>query len=1462
MAVGLSENDLKPYLQRVHEQRAGELIIACYNSPSNSTVSGDEAKIDILKDLLETDSVFARKLAVPTAYHSSYMRSVADTYLVLLGNLQSAADKIVRKEPVLMYSSVTGDLTNSTIVESAQYWVDNLVSPVKFSKSLVAACFRSLTIGQQPLKMNTTAADVFINDILEIGPHGALQSAIKETIKSYDNLVSIGYVSVLNRNSPGIGTIQGVVGHLRCQGYSVDVEFGNRILSYTVPQMLVKLPPYVFNHSTKFWHEGRITRNLRLRQHPRTDLLGAPVADWNAEEPRWRQIIRLSEIPWVKDHVITGTYIYPGVGYIAMAIEAAKQISDPKLSVSGYRLRDISIKAALNVPDTKDGVEVMLHMAKMDESSMGRSKIWSHFRIMSYSPTADDWTEHCTGQIAVEIHSKPNVVDQGRDAEEVSRGWQDSLAASSETCQTPLDMNQVYDGFLNIGLAWGPLFKNLSDVKVANGSGEAAGIITIPDIASAMPKQYLQPHVIHPCVLDSMLHLFLVSMLDSIGERNLPTAMLPTYIQDVWISSAINHSAGHTFRGHGKSVAIAAQKFESHLAIWDGDSAEGCVEIRGLKAVPLSNVNVADVEIGRFCHTVEWKPDMGLITTEQITSLAISSTQDQADNRRQEVQDLQLATMLMIMDALGEIKDVPVDSFEGHFHKYYQWLVEQARLLQSDSIPHLQLAMWETYKDDRGYKAKLYRKVAEKGPEGALSIRMGLNIAQVLKKEVDPLHLMFGMDDLLDQIYADAMQAGDLGSLTGEYLDILGHSRTDLNILEVGAGTGSSTGVFLKALSPLSANEQMSAQSSRIAKYTYTDLSTGFFDKAKEKFESWRKVLDFQRLDIETDPLSQGFGEAEYDIVVASNVLHATTDIKKTLIHVHSLLKPGGKLIMFEGIRSDFISMPMVFGQLAGWWLGIEPIRKWCPWMGEDAWSNALHDSGFSGVEISLRDRADPELHSLSVMVATAVGDDLFENRIPAKIVVITAGDQQSSLASAVSNKITEKYGPQEISTIKYTDAANFNLINSLCISLMELEGSVLVDPTAKEYAALNHLLCTSAGVLWVTGDAVHNPEMAMISGLIRTVRWERDVETANLVTLAISEPRPARNNIIQAIIDIVDHQWAKANEYKENGEYRLENGIFYTNRLVDATEMNDWLTTKDSKPVAHMVPLGQAQSEQPLRLTTGSPGMLNKLQFETDPVWFEPLGELDVEVKIHAVGLNFRDIMIAMGEHNALTFGNEGAGIVTRVGSAVRKVSVGDHVVYMDGMGRTGTFQTYGRAIEDLMAIIPKDMSFVVAASLPSVFVTAIYGLYDLARIRKGETILIHSAAGGVGQAAIQLANLVGAEVFATVSTPEKASLIMEKYGVQKDHIFSSRDLLFVNGVMRMTNGRGVDVILNSLAGEFLRRTWNCIAPFGRFIEIGKKDAQDHGHISLVSNAILEIQQIRLTIGEPLSSERHHGQC
>ncbi|KAL9113104.1 MAG: hypothetical protein Q9227_002716 [Pyrenula ochraceoflavens] len=194
---------------------------------------------------------------------------------------------------------------------------------------------------------------------------------------------------------------------------------------------------------------------------------------------------------------------------------------------------------------------------------------------------------------------------------------------------------------------------------------------------------------------------------------------------------------------------------------------------------------------------------------------------------------------------------------------------------------------------------------------------------------------------------------------------------------------------------------------------------------------------------------------------------------------------------------------------------------------------------------------------------------------------------------------------------------------------------------------------------------------------------------------------------------------------------------------------------------------------------------------------------------------------MVGMGLVPDTELGLDAAGLIKRVGRNVASLRPGDRVATF----QPGAYRTLLRTDQSLVAKLPEDMSMEVGASIPTVYVTAYQALWVAARLLPGETILIHSAAGGLGQAAIQIAQHIGAEIFVTVGSTAKEQLLVSEYGIPADHIFNSRDLSFAKNVMRMTKGRGCDVILNSLSGEALRRTWECTAMFGRFVEVGKRD-------------------------------------
>lgn len=190
---------------------------------------------------------------------------------------------------------------------------------------------------------------------------------------------------------------------------------------------------------------------------------------------------------------------------------------------------------------------------------------------------------------------------------------------------------------------------------------------------------------------------------------------------------------------------------------------------------------------------------------------------------------------------------------------------------------------------------------------------------------------------------------------------------------------------------------------------------------------------------------------------------------------------------------------------------------------------------------------------------------------------------------------------------------------------------------------------------------------------------------------------------------------------------------------------------------------------------------------------------------------------MTAMGQMPDKLLEFDAVGIVLRIGSAVDKFKIGDKVVI--------EHRTVHRSKVKCCALIPGQLSFEQAATISVAHGTAWYRLVKLARAKKGQSILIHAAEGGVDQATIYLAQYYEMDIFATVEEERKCALLHDTYNIHDDHIFNSRDLSIVKGVKRMTGARGVDVVLSALSGEALRQTWYCLAPFGHFIEIGIKD-------------------------------------
>ena len=248
----------------------------------------------------------------------------------------------------------------------------------------------------------------------------------------------------------------------------------------------------------------------------------------------------------------------------------------------------------------------------------------------------------------------------------------------------------------------------------------------------------------------------------------------------------------------------------------------------------------------------------------------------------------------------------------------------------------------------------------------------------------------------------------------------------------------------------------------------------------------------------------------------------------------------------------------------------------------------------------------------------------------------------------------------------------------------------------------------------------------------------------------------------------------------------------------------------------------------EPWHLGIDSPGSLGSLALCGSPGVGEPLGAGEVRVAVHAAGLNFRDVLIALGVYpGEAPLGSEGAGVVVEVAADVRDLAVGDRVMGLIPYA----FGPLAVSDRRLLVRVPEGWSYTQAASVPTVFLTAYYALVDLAQVQRGESLLLHGAAGGVGMAALQIAAHMGVEVFATAHPSKWETL--KGLGIDGERICSSRDVEFKERFLEVTGGRGVDVVLDSLVGEFVDASLRLLPRGGRFIEMGKADIREPGRVA-----------------------------
>lgn len=355
----------------------------------------------------------------------------------------------------------------------------------------------------------------------------------------------------------------------------------------------------------------------------------------------------------------------------------------------------------------------------------------------------------------------------------------------------------------------------------------------------------------------------------------------------------------------------------------------------------------------------------------------------------------------------------------------------------------------------------------------------------------------------------------------------------------------------------------------------------------------------------------------------------------------------------------------------------------------------------------------------------------------------------------------------------------------------------------------------------------VIHPELGLMFGAARSLLAEYPT---NLILCLDIESNTSTASL-EAIHTALKHLDSVNDLARADSEFVERDGMYHISRVIPDGPINQ--AEKESEEGAELRQGIIHGHESIFRLISERPGTLDTLVYAEVPD-LPSLKDDEVEIEVHAAGMNFKDLANAMGfvPANEHLFGLECTGVVTQTGKDVTTVKLGDRVLLIKRDG--GCFANRVRNRWQAVYVLPDCISFEEGTTLGAAFHTAVYGLIKLARVQKGQSVLIHSGSGGVGLAAIELCKYLGAEIYVTVGTDAKREFLAEEYGILKDRMFSSRSTAFAAGLMKVTDGRGVDVCLNSLTGDMLHESWRCIAENGSLIEIGKKDILDRNNLSM----------------------------
>ncbi|KAE8374944.1 putative polyketide synthase [Aspergillus bertholletiae] len=1377
MAVGVSRKDVKSYFDRLFELEGSlDVSVGCVNSPRSVTLTGSTRQLNILCQWFESDSIFARILRVPIAYHSNSMNEIAEAYRSAMSTLEPGNEFT----SIAMMSSVTQSIVAAETLPTAEYWVRNLTSTVEFEGALSKLLLQS---NKQPRKQlgRSSPIDLRFSHLLEIGPHRTLQGPIAETVRAHAMSHKPSYMALLERKRSAYITLLTTLGQLYSAGYPVDILAANRIEEAHRP-MPPNMPSYPFNDTQVYWKESRLSKNFRFRDTARHALLGTRSLDWNPQVAQWRNMIRISELPWLRDHKIDGQFIFPGTAMVVIAVEALRQRPGAMASLSSIEIKDLDFLHAITVPHGMEQVETQFTLITESDAS------WSRFKLFVMEDSG--YVECCRGFIRGNLNQDLENLELPFTTSETFQEW---IAGVSEACKSS---KEPYDMPTESTVQYGPCFRNLEHMRVGP-RGEAIATVNMNTWRSHNASdKWEEVYTIHPCTMDGLAQL-IVPALEQ-GNDSLPT-MVPVHASSIWINFR-----EPVLQPEGKMLAAAKCKLRgrrgatANIVGTARDSGELALYIENLETRFVgtnSTTAVENSEPRNLCTRLLWKADVDSLSHEQLLSELRRGRPNEAADAAYQFEILQFAILCFIDTAIQYLEQNTLLSIPPYLHPYVDWMKYQQLRLHST----VSRAATQTLLSNPEARGRLCATVESSGVDGNFFMHIGRNLIPILSGEADPLDVIF-RNGLADRYYEQMLANAHHAHPANAYVDLLCFKNPSMKILEVGAGTGGQTMGILETLS--------SNGVKKCVQYDYTDISPGFFPRAQEKFKEYIDIMQFRVCDISKDPTAQAFELGSYDLVVASHVLHATKSLDQSLQNIKKLLKPGGRLLLFETTDPDALHIGFAFGLLKDWWspLNNESRSLYSPCLTTTQWDRLLRENGFSGVDVEVPGQETLTCRYSSIIISRSMATVNGVLNETENVVLITdpSVEYQCHVAESIGHHFP-------VATYTLADVSQIDAgPSTIVVNLVEMQAFVLDGISSDNYSLLQSLMTKTKNLIWVTQPVAKEkvPQHCLAEGLGRTLASEDS--TRKFVTLALSSHETS-SRAAELIMKLM-LQLSKSQVRDLESNYTVSNGVLCIPRVSKHERMN--------RDVAEMIKprrqeVRQLNSDTTLYLHAGSPGHSLSLEYREDISSLPPLLEDEVDVRIKAFGLTHRDDLIATAHIDDVDIGTECAGVVHEAG-ANSGFQPGDRVVVIGiAMARTQV-----RAKSNSVVAIPSTLSFSEAASLPTALWLAFYSLHHVGRLEEQEAVLIHLASSNFGQIAVQLAALRNARVLTTVRTEAQKEFLYHQLGIPRTNILLIDDALFRNKVHEATDGQGIDVAVGPLADGNLDVS-DCLAPCGRVVDV-----------------------------------------